>query len=71
MLPDPRAKATPQDLQAQFDFLKDVQQKLTETHDAIRDMRTIRGQLKTVTTPLKARPKPKTWWTRPGPSKRR
>jgi len=30
-----------------------VRQKLTETHDAIRDMRTIRGQLKTITAPLK------------------
>ncbi|WP_345110377.1 WD40/YVTN/BNR-like repeat-containing protein [Hymenobacter algoricola] len=51
--PDPRSPATPQDLQAQFDFLRDVQQKLTETHDAIRDIRTIRGQLKTLTGPLK------------------
>ena len=53
VLPDPRSKAVPQDLQAQFDFLKDVQQKLTETHDAIRDIRTVRGQLNTITVPLK------------------
>ncbi|TGE18986.1 WD40/YVTN/BNR-like repeat-containing protein [Hymenobacter elongatus] len=53
VLPDPRSKATPQDLQAQFDYLREVQQKLTETHDAIRDIRTVRGQLKTLTAPLK------------------
>ncbi|SMB98672.1 glycosyl hydrolase BNR repeat-containing protein [Hymenobacter roseosalivarius DSM 11622] len=53
VLPDPRSKATPQDLQAQFDFLQEVQRKLTETHDAIRDIRTIRGQLNTITGPLK------------------
>ncbi|WP_394368498.1 WD40/YVTN/BNR-like repeat-containing protein [Hymenobacter qilianensis] len=53
VLPDPRSKATPQDLQAQFDFLQDVQQKLTETHEAIRDIRTLRGQLNTITGPLK------------------
>ncbi|UOG72826.1 glycosyl hydrolase [Hymenobacter tibetensis] len=53
VLPDPRSKATPQDLQAQFSFLQEVQQKLTETHDAIRDIRTIRGQLSTITGPLK------------------
>jgi DNA-binding FrmR family transcriptional regulator len=53
VLPDPRSKATPEDLQAQFNFLQEVQQKLTETHDAIRDIRTIRGQLNTITGPLK------------------
>ena len=53
VLPDPRSKAAPEDLKAQFDFLRDVQMKLTETHDAIRDIRTIRGQLKTITAPLK------------------
>ena len=53
VLPDPRSNATPADLKAQFDFLRDVQQKLTETHDAIRDIRTMRGQLKSITAPLK------------------
>jgi hypothetical protein len=53
VLPDPRSKATPEDLKAQFDFLRDVRQKLTETHDAVRDIRTMRAQLKTITAPLK------------------
>ena len=54
ILPDPRAKATPQELQAQFAFLQEVRDKLTETNDAVRDIRTMRGQLKALTTPLKA-----------------
>ncbi|OGX82954.1 WD40/YVTN/BNR-like repeat-containing protein [Hymenobacter glacialis] len=54
VLPDPRAKATPQELQAQFAFLQEVRDKLTETNDAVRDIRTMRGQLEALTTPLKA-----------------
>ena len=54
ILPDPRAKATPQDLQAQYTYLQEVRDKLTETNDAVRDIRTMRGQLKALTTPLKA-----------------
>ncbi|GAB3540355.1 hypothetical protein GCM10027443_38130 [Pontibacter brevis] len=53
ILQDPRTKATPEDLQAQFDFLMDVRNKLTETHDAIKDIRTMRGQIKTLTGNLK------------------
>ena len=53
ILPDPRAKATPADLQAQFAFLQSVRDKLTETNHTVRDIRTMRGQLKTLTTPLK------------------
>jgi len=53
ILPDPRIATTLADQQAQFDFLMDVRNKLTETHDAIRDIRTVRIQLKTLTTPLK------------------
>ena len=53
VLPDPRSKTTPEDLRVQFDFLRDVREKLTETHNAIRDIRTIRGQMKGITAPLK------------------
>jgi hypothetical protein len=56
ILPDPRAKATPQDLQAQFAYLQDVRDKLSETNEAVRDIRTLRGQLKAITTPLKPEP---------------
>ncbi|GAB3829654.1 WD40/YVTN/BNR-like repeat-containing protein [Pontibacter rugosus] len=53
ILQDPRTKSSPEDLQAQFAFLMDVRDKLTETHDAIKDIRTMRGQLKTLTGSLK------------------
>ena len=56
ILPDPRAKATPQELQAQFAYLQDVRDKLSETNEAVRDIRTLRGQLKALTTPLKPEP---------------
>ncbi|HEX7184460.1 MAG TPA: glycosyl hydrolase [Thermoanaerobaculia bacterium] len=42
---DPRTKATPEDLQAQTQFLLQVRDKLTETHDAIRRIREVRAQL--------------------------
>ncbi|MFP5287275.1 MAG: hypothetical protein ACLGI9_16165, partial [Thermoanaerobaculia bacterium] len=42
---DPRSSATPADLEAQFQFLMAVRDKLTETHDAIRRIRDVRAQL--------------------------
>lgn len=53
ILADPRWESTPQDLQAQFDFLISVRDKLSETHKAIRDIRDIRSQLNTVTEKVK------------------
>lgn len=42
---DPRSKATQEDLQAQFTFLNEVRNKLTETHKAIKNIRAMREQL--------------------------
>ncbi|HKV07196.1 MAG TPA: glycosyl hydrolase [Thermoanaerobaculia bacterium] len=42
---DPRSSATQEDVEAQFRFLMDVRDKLTETHDAIRRIREVRKQL--------------------------
>ncbi|MFT5300323.1 MAG: photosystem II stability/assembly factor-like uncharacterized protein [Mariniblastus sp.] len=42
---DPRSSATQDDLQAQFDFLIGVRDKLTETHTAIKRIRDIRTQI--------------------------
>ncbi|MDX5419956.1 MAG: glycosyl hydrolase, partial [Hymenobacteraceae bacterium] len=53
VLPDPRTKATPDDRTAQFTFLLEVRDKLTETHDAIKDIRTMRAQLNTLKGNLK------------------
>jgi photosystem II stability/assembly factor-like uncharacterized protein len=42
---DPRSAATQADLEAQFQFLLEARDKLTETHDAIRRIREVRAQL--------------------------
>lgn len=51
---DPRATATPADLQAQFDFLLAVRDKLSEAHDAIVQIRDVRAQVRDVTSRLDA-----------------
>lgn len=42
---DPRASSTVEDLQAQFDLLIEIRDKLTETHRAIKTIRQLRPQL--------------------------
>ena len=42
---DPRSTASQQDLEAQFQFLTEVRDKLNETHDAVRRIREVRSQL--------------------------
>jgi photosystem II stability/assembly factor-like uncharacterized protein len=42
---DPRLTVSQEDLQAQFDFLIEIRDKLTETHRAIKDIRSIRTQM--------------------------
>ena len=49
---DPRSDVPAADLQAQFDFLKDVRDKLTETHQAIEQIRDVREQVESVTAKL-------------------
>ncbi|MDY7096372.1 MAG: glycosyl hydrolase, partial [Acidobacteriota bacterium] len=46
VLADPRSSASPEDRQAQFDFLISVRDQLTRTHQAIGKVRTVREQLK-------------------------
>ncbi len=41
---DPRVPATQEDLDAQFDLLIKIRDKLSETHDAINAIRSIKGQ---------------------------
>jgi photosystem II stability/assembly factor-like uncharacterized protein len=41
---DPRLSVSQEDLQAQFDYLIEVRDKLTETHRAIKEIRTLRQQ---------------------------
>jgi len=45
ILADPRSTSNPQDMKAQFDFLMDVRNKLTQTHKTIKEIRMARTQL--------------------------
>jgi hypothetical protein len=45
LIKDPRSEASQQDLQEQFDFLLAVNKKLTETHEAIINIREARNQI--------------------------
>lgn len=42
---DPRLSVSQEDLQAQFDFLMEIRDKLNETHKAIKDIRSVRSQM--------------------------
>jgi photosystem II stability/assembly factor-like uncharacterized protein len=42
---DPRSASTAADLQRQFDFVRSIREKLTETHEAIERIRDVRAQL--------------------------
>jgi hypothetical protein len=45
ILKDPRSLASPADLKAQFDFLIEVRDKLSETHRTIKAIRTMKEQM--------------------------
>ena len=45
LIKDPRYPSTDADIQAQFDFLMKVRDKVTETHQAIKDVRAAREQM--------------------------
>ena len=50
---DPRAAATVEDLQAQFEFLVGVRDKLSETHNLISQLREVKSQIETLSKRLK------------------
>lgn len=45
ILKDPRTEGTVADIQAQFDFIKSTNDKLSETHSTIKDIRSARSQM--------------------------
>ncbi len=45
IVPDPRLKTTPEDYQAQFELLLQIQARLSQTHDIINTLRTLRKQV--------------------------
>jgi len=52
VLPDPRCTANPQVFAEQFDFVQSVGAKLTAMHQAIREIRNVRSQVKAITSEL-------------------
>ena len=52
ILADPRSEATLEDMQAQFDFLLALRDKVSETHTAIGNIRTINADIKALTEDL-------------------
>ncbi|MBM3178285.1 MAG: glycosyl hydrolase [Bacteroidetes bacterium] len=55
LLKDPRTSGSDADIRAQFDFLMSVRDKLTETHQAIKKIRTAREQVNKVTEPMRGK----------------
>lgn len=51
---DPRSDATPEDLAVQFNFIKEVNEKVTQAHQAIKQVRELRNQLEQITPGLKS-----------------
>ena len=50
---DPRLSTTPEDFQKQFDFLSKTRAKLSQTHEAILEIRDVRKQLEDLSARLK------------------
>jgi photosystem II stability/assembly factor-like uncharacterized protein len=57
--PDPRLKVTQTDLQKQFDLLIKIREKVTQTDDAINQIRDLREQINTINKRLKGDPRAK------------
>ena len=55
ILKDPRTSGTLADIKAQFDFSIAVRDKLSDTHKAIKKIRTAREQINRVTEPMKGK----------------
>ncbi|MBX2964487.1 MAG: glycosyl hydrolase [Cyclobacteriaceae bacterium] len=53
ILKDPRSDATQADMKAQFDFVQSVIAKVSETHNAIKKIRTAREQINRAIDPIK------------------
>ena len=52
ILKDPRVQSSEADLKAQFDFLMDIRNKLSETHQAIVNIRKVNAQLESLKAKL-------------------
>ncbi|MBY0433262.1 MAG: glycosyl hydrolase, partial [Cyclobacteriaceae bacterium] len=52
---DPRTSGTPTDIKEQFDFLISVRDKVSETHQSIKKIRSTRDQINRVVEPMKGK----------------
>jgi hypothetical protein len=57
--PDPRIRATQQDLEKQFDLLMQIRERVTQAHDTINQIRDIRGQITGLNKRLEGQPQAK------------
>ena len=53
IVPDPRLKITAEDLKRQFDLMQAIVGKVTQVHDAVRQMRDLRAQMTALNKRLK------------------
>jgi len=58
IVPDPRLKVTADDLKKQFDLMQAILGKVTEVHDAVRQIRDVRTQMTTLNKRLKEEKNP-------------
>ena len=56
ILKDPRSEVSASEMVAQFDFIKSVNEKVSEAHQSIKDIQTIRKQLKFYTERMEKDP---------------
>jgi photosystem II stability/assembly factor-like uncharacterized protein len=58
IVPDPRLQVTADDLKKQFDLMQQILGKVTQVHDAVRQMRDVRAQITSVNKRLKEEKNP-------------
>ena len=58
IVPDPRLKVTSEDLKKQFDLMQQILGKVTQVHDAVRQIRDIRAQMAALDKRLKEEKNP-------------
>jgi hypothetical protein len=59
LLKDPRSSATPKDLQAQFNFIIEIQEKITEIHKTLKNITKVKTQIKQLKTAISDKEKNK------------
>ncbi len=58
IVPDPRLQVTAEDLKKQFDLMQQILGKVTQVHDAVRQIRDVRAQISAVNKRLKEEKNP-------------